>query len=100
MAGRTRGGCGRGAVMTSAHGAAPEPKETTAASPLPAAVRLCFLAGPTLSLIDSSVVHVAVPSLAGGLHRSLGPAAWAVGGYLLGRRRRLGVTPVPARPDR
>jgi len=60
---------------------------------LPAAVRLCFLAGPMLSMIDSSVVNVAVPSIVGGLHTSLGTAAWAVSGYLLGLACGLAATP-------
>src|SRR6266480_7043247 len=97
MAGRTRGARGRGAVMTLAHGAAPEPGEAAVASPLPAAVRLCFLAGPMLSMIDSSVVNVAVPSIVGGLHASLGAAAWAVSGYLLGLACGLAATPWLAR---
>jgi EmrB/QacA subfamily drug resistance transporter len=64
---------------------------------LPAAVRLCFLAGPMLSMIDSSVVNVAVPSIVGGLHTSLGTAAWAVSGYLLGLACGLAATPWLAR---
>src|SRR5690349_12641330 len=97
MAGRTRGGRGRGAVMTPAHGAPPEPGETAVAPPLPAAVRLSFLAGPMLSMIDSSMVNVAVPGIAGGLHASLGTAAWAVSGYLLGLACGLAATPWLAR---
>jgi EmrB/QacA subfamily drug resistance transporter len=83
--------------MTPAHGAAPEPGETAVASPLPAAVRLSFLAGPMLSMIDSSVVNVAVPGIVGGLHASLGTAAWAVSGYLLGLACGLAATPWLAR---
>lgn len=64
---------------------------------LPAALRLCFLAGPMLSMIDSSVVNVAVPSIVGGLHTSLGTAAWAVSGYLLGLACGLAATPWLAR---
>jgi MFS family permease len=64
---------------------------------LPAVVRLCFLAGPMLSMIDSSVVNVAVPSIVGGLHTSLGTAAWAVSGYLLGLACGLAATPWLAR---
>jgi MFS family permease len=83
--------------MTPAHAAAPEPGETAVAPPLPAAVRLSFLAGPMLSMIDSSVVNVAVPGIAGGLHASLGTAAWAVSGYLLGLACGLAATPWLAR---
>ena len=64
---------------------------------LPAAVRLSFLAGPMLSMIDSSVVNVAVPGIVGGLHTSLGTAAWAVSGYLLGLACGLAATPWLAR---
>jgi EmrB/QacA subfamily drug resistance transporter len=64
---------------------------------LPAAVRLSFLAGPMLSMIDSSVVNVAVPSIVGGLHTSLGTAAWTVSGYLLGLACGLAATPWLAR---
>ena len=46
---------------------------------------------------DSSVVNVAVPSIVGGLHTSLGTAAWAVSGYLLGLACGLAATPWLAR---
>lgn len=59
--------------------------------------RLCFLAGPMLSMIDSSVVNVAIPVIVGGLHTTLGTAAWAVSGYLLGLACGLAVTPWLAR---
>lgn len=59
--------------------------------------RLCFLAGPMLSMIDSSVVNVAVPAIVSGLHTSLGTAAWAVSGYLLGLACGLAATPWLAR---
>jgi len=83
--------------MTPAHGAATQPGETAVAPKLPAVVRLCFLAGPMLSMIDSSVVNVAVPSIVAGLHTSLGTAAWAVSGYLLGLACGLPATPWLAR---
>ena len=63
----------------------------------PAVLRLCFLAGPMLSMIDSSVVNVAVPVIVSGLHTTLGTAAWAVSGYLLGLACGLAVTPWLAR---
>ena len=72
------------------------PANTTAV-PLPAVVRLCFLAGPMLSMIDSSVVNVAVPGIVGGLHTTLAAAAWAVSGYLLGLACGLAATPWLAR---
>jgi len=64
---------------------------------LPALLGLCFLAGPALSMIDSSVVNVAVPVIVRGLHTSLGSAAWAVSGYLLGLACGLAATPWLAR---
>jgi EmrB/QacA subfamily drug resistance transporter len=67
------------------------------AAPLPAYVRLAFLAGPMLSMIDSSVVNVAVPSIVHGLHTSLGTTAWAISGYLLGLACGLASTPWLAR---
>ena len=68
-----------------------------AASRLPALLGLCFLAGPMLSMIDSSVVNVAVPTIVRGLHTSLDSAAWAVSGYLLGLACGLAATPWLAR---
>jgi EmrB/QacA subfamily drug resistance transporter len=44
---------------------------------------LALLAGPLLSMIDSSVVNVAVPDLARSLHASLTSVQWTVSGYLL-----------------
>jgi EmrB/QacA subfamily drug resistance transporter len=83
--------------MTPAHVAAPQPGEPAAVARLPALVRLCFLAGPMLSMIDSSVVNVAVPAIVRGLHTTLGTAAWAVSGYLLGLACGLAATPWLAR---
>ena len=60
-------------------------------------LQLCFLAGPMLSMIDSSVVNVAVPVIVRGLHTSLGSAAWAISGYLLGLACGLAATPWLAR---
>ena len=67
------------------------------ASRLPALLGMCFLAGPMLSMIDSSVVNVAVPTIVRGLHTSLDSAAWAVSGYLLGLACGLAATPWLAR---
>ena len=75
-----------------------EPAETAAgAGRLPVRLQLAFLAGPMLSMIDSSVVNVAVPVIVRGLHTTLGTAAWAVSGYLLGLACGLAVTPWLAR---
>ena len=67
------------------------------AARLPARLQLAFLAGPMLSMIDSSVVNVAVPVIVRGLHTTLSTAAWAVSGYLLGLACGLAVTPWLAR---
>jgi len=47
------------------------------------AAMLALLAGPLLSMIDSSVVNVAVPDLSRSLHASLASVQWTVSGYLL-----------------
>ncbi len=60
-------------------------------------MRLTLMAGPVLSMVDSSVVNVAVPVIVRDLHTSLGVAAWAVSGYLLGLAGGLAVTPWLAR---
>jgi len=78
----------RAPATTSRPGAAPR---------LPAVLQMCFLAGPMLSMIDSSVVNVAVPVIVRGLHTSLGSAAWVVSGYLLGLACGLAATPWLAR---
>jgi EmrB/QacA subfamily drug resistance transporter len=44
---------------------------------------LALLAGPLLTMIDSSVVNVAVPDISRSLHGSLNSVQWAVSGYLL-----------------
>ena len=59
--------------------------------------RLAFLGGPMLSMIDSSVVNIAVPDIVTDLHTSLGTAAWTVSGYLLGLAAGLAATPWLAR---
>jgi len=70
---------------------------TGAVARLPVRLRLAFLAGPMLSMIDSSVVNVAVPVIVRGLGTTLGTAAWVVSGYLLGLACGLAVTPWLAR---
>jgi MFS family permease len=42
-----------------------------------------MLAGPLLSMLDSSVVNVAAEPIARSLHTSLGTVQWTVSGYLL-----------------
>jgi EmrB/QacA subfamily drug resistance transporter len=44
---------------------------------------LALLAGPLLSMVDSSVVNVAVPDISRSLHGSLDTIQWTVSGYLL-----------------
>ena len=46
-------------------------------------VQYGLLAGPLLSMLDSSIVNVAIVPIARGLHTSLGTAQWTVSGYLL-----------------
>lgn len=64
----------------SATGLDPEP----AAGPqLSLPVVAGLLAGPFLSMVDSSVVNVAVPDIARSLHSDLPTVQWTVSGYLL-----------------
>ena len=55
-------------------------RESSAAS---AMVQYALLAGPLLSMLDSSVVNVAAEPIARELHASLGTVQWTVSGYLL-----------------
>ena len=48
-----------------------------------AVVQYALLAGPLLSMIDSSIVNVAVAPIARELHASLAAVQWTVSGYLL-----------------
>jgi EmrB/QacA subfamily drug resistance transporter len=59
--------------------------------------QVIFLAGPMLSMIDSSVVNVAVPVIVTSLHTTLSAASWTVSGYLLGLGGGLAATPWLAR---
>jgi MFS family permease len=49
-----------------------------------AVVQYALLAGPLLSMVDSSIVNVAAEPIARALHASLGTVQWTVSGYLLG----------------
>jgi MFS family permease len=62
--------------------APPGPAQQTArkAGPL---VQYALLAGPLLSMLDSSIVNVAVEPIARELHASLTVVQWTVSGYLL-----------------
>jgi len=55
----------------------------TPASPIGAVARYGLLIGPLLSMIDSSIVNVAVPDIATELTASLDDVQWVVSGYLL-----------------
>src|SRR6478752_5013032 len=69
----------------------------TGSARLSTLTRLAFLGGPMLSMIDSSVVNIAVPDIVTDLHTSLATAAWTVSGYLLGLAAGLAATPWLAR---
>ncbi|WP_182907909.1 DHA2 family efflux MFS transporter permease subunit [Microbispora sp. H13382] len=56
-----------------------------------------LIAGPILSMVDSSVVNVAVPDLVRELGRPLGTVQWAVSGYLLALAVGLALTSYTAR---
>ena len=55
-------------------------------------VQYALLAGPLLSMLDSSIVNVAVEPIARQLHASLPVVQWAVSGYLLALGTGLAVT--------
>jgi EmrB/QacA subfamily drug resistance transporter len=58
------------------------PEGTSSARPGPL-VQYALLAGPLLSMVDSSIVNVAVEPIARELHASLTTVQWTVSGYLL-----------------
>jgi EmrB/QacA subfamily drug resistance transporter len=57
--------------------------EGTSSARLGPLVQYALLAGPLLSMLDSSVVNVAVEPIARQLHASLTTVQWTVSGYLL-----------------
>jgi EmrB/QacA subfamily drug resistance transporter len=63
------------------------PRDAGSAPPRPGTqkplVQYALLAGPLLSMIDSSIVNVAVEPIARELHASLTTVQWTVSGYLL-----------------
>jgi MFS family permease len=62
------------------------PQATTDLTPprrLGPVVQYALLAGPLLSMLDSSIVNVAVEPIARELHASLATVQWTVSGYLL-----------------
>src|SRR5262252_7652608 len=63
---------------------APYPTAQPAESPrLPLLATFGLLAGPLVSMLDSSIVNVAVPVLSRYLHSDLSTTQWAVSAYLL-----------------
>jgi len=65
---------------------------TAASTPLGAIARYGLLIGPLLSMIDSSIVNVAVPDIATELGADLTAVQWVVSGYLLALGVSLSVT--------
>lgn len=62
------------------------PEENTqgrAAGRLGIMVQVGLLAGPFMSMIDSSAVNVALPDMAAGMHSSLSAVQWVASAYLL-----------------
>src|SRR5580658_9658702 len=60
-------------------------------------VQYALLAGPLLSMLDSSIVNVAVEPMARALHAGLTTMQWAVSGYLLALGAGLAATAYLAR---
>ena len=60
-------------------------------------VQYALLAGPLLSMLDSSIMSVAVEPIARELHASLTAVQWAVSGYLLALGAGLAATAYLAR---
>ncbi len=78
-------------------GLAPERAGAATAARLGPAVQYALLAGPLLSMLDSSIVNVAVEPIARELHASLPVVQWAVSGYLLALGTGLAATAYLAR---
>ena len=60
-------------------------------------VQFALLAGPLLTMLDSSIVNVAVAPIAAGLHAPLDAVQWSVSGYLLALGAGLAATAYLAR---
>jgi EmrB/QacA subfamily drug resistance transporter len=60
-------------------------------------VQYALLAGPLLSMLDSSIVNVAIAPIAREMNTSLSAVQWAVSGYLLALGTGLAATPYLAR---
>lgn len=59
--------------------------------------QLGLLAGPVLSMVDSSVVNVAIPDIAARLRSPLATVQWTASGYLLALAAALAASPYLAR---
>lgn len=70
---------------------------TAPASALGRAARYGLLVGPVLSMLDSSIVNVAVPDIAAELHATVDQVQWVVSGYLLALAVSLAATAYLAR---
>ena len=64
---------------------------------LPLLAQVGLLAGPFLSMVDSNIVNVALPDIAGELSGTLATAQWVVSGYLLALAAALGASAFLAR---
>jgi EmrB/QacA subfamily drug resistance transporter len=73
------------------------PQKTPKAPKLGPLAQYALLAGPLLSMLDSSIVNVAVEPIARALHTSLTSVQWAVSGYLLALGAGLAATAYLAR---
>jgi EmrB/QacA subfamily drug resistance transporter len=62
---------------------APRRKQHVPGEPLGAVARYGLLIGPLLSMVDSSIVNVAVPDISEELGSDLDTVQWVVSGYLL-----------------
>jgi MFS family permease len=60
-------------------------------------MQYALLAGPLLSMVDSSIVNVAVEPIARALHTSIATAQWTVSGYLMALGAGLAATAYLAR---
>ena len=71
--------------------------EATSSARLGPLVQYALLAGPLLSMLDSSIINVGVEPIARELHASLTTVQWAVSGYLLALGAGLAATAYLAR---
>ena len=71
--------------------------DTLTARKLAAAAQFALLAGPLLSMLDSSIVNVAIAPIAQEMHAGLGAVQWVTSGYLLALGTGLALTPYLAR---